>query len=46
VTGRQTSLRTKDKVKAQRLAMARNQAVEQPALNVAMARAYPRLTPL
>jgi integrase len=40
VTGRQTSLRTKDKVKAQRLATARNQAVEQPALNVAMARAY------
>ncbi len=40
VTQKQESLRTKDKVAARRLFQARNQAWEQPMLNVAMARAY------
>jgi len=39
-TGKQESLKTKDKVEAARLAGARNQAFEQPALNVSMAKAY------
>jgi hypothetical protein len=40
VTGKQTSLRTTSRVEAERLFAARNQAVEQPAMNVSMAKAY------
>ena len=40
VTGKQTSLRTTSRVEAERLFAARNQAVEQPAMNVCMAKAY------
>ncbi len=39
-TGKQASLRTTDKVEARRLASAHNQAYEQPALNVSIAKAY------
>ena len=38
--GKQSSLRTRDKGVARRLLDARNQAFQQPALNMAMARAY------
>jgi hypothetical protein len=37
---KQESLRTKSAAEAKRLLAARNQAVEQPALNLTMARAY------
>lgn len=40
VTGERQSLETRDKVMANRLLMAKNQSFEQPALNLAMARAY------
>ena len=40
VTGEQTSLKTKDKVEAQRLLQAKNEAHVQPALNLQIARAY------
>src|SRR3984957_20189327 len=39
-TGKQTSLRTKDKNEAVGLLAAKNQAVAQPILNVAMAKVY------
>lgn len=39
-TGKQTSLRAKDKTEAVGLLAARNQAVAQPILNVAMAKVY------
>jgi integrase len=39
-TGKQTSLRTKDKREAAGLVVAKNQAVAQPILNVAMAKVY------
>lgn len=39
-TGRAESLGTKDCAEAQRLLNAKNQAIEQPHLNVAMARVY------
>jgi integrase len=40
VTGRQTSLKTKDAKQAKLFLAARNQAAETPGVNVAMARAY------
>src|SRR5436309_1476905 len=39
-TGKQESLRTKDKAAALRLLNARNEAQEQPAINLQIARAY------
>ncbi|MCP5517218.1 MAG: tyrosine-type recombinase/integrase [Verrucomicrobiales bacterium] len=39
-TGRQTSLRTVDRRKAERILLAKNEASEQPALNLSLARAY------
>lgn len=39
-TGKQESLRTKDSSKANRLLQARNQANEQPLMNLALAKAY------
>lgn len=39
-TGRQESLRTRDKVQAQRLFHARNEAHQQPAINLQIAKAY------
>lgn len=39
-TNRQESLKTKDRATAQRLWMARNEAHEQPAINLQLARAY------
>lgn len=39
-SGKQESLRTKSAAEARRLVVARNQAFEQPALNLTMARAY------
>jgi len=39
-TGKQTSLRTKDKDEAQRLLNAKNEAEKQPAINLQIARAY------
>ncbi len=39
-TGRQTSLRTKDKAEAQTLLHSRNESARQPALNLLIARAY------
>jgi integrase len=39
-TGRQTSLRTKDETEAKRLLNARNEAQQQPTLNLHLARAY------
>ncbi len=40
VTGAKESLRTKDKKEAERLRLARNEAVAQPNLNLALGRAY------
>ncbi len=40
VTGKQTSLRTKDESEARRLLNARNEAQQQPTLNLHLARAY------
>ena len=40
VTGKQTSLRTKDETEARNLLHARNEAQRQPALNLQLARAY------
>jgi integrase len=40
VTGKQTSLRTKDETEARRLLDARNEAMRQPVLNLHLARAY------
>lgn len=39
-TGKQTSLRTRDRRKAERLLLAKNEADEQPLMNLAMARTY------
>ena len=39
-TARQESLQTKDKTTARRLAQAKNEAHEQPALNLQLARTY------
>jgi hypothetical protein len=39
-TGKQTSLRTRDRRKADRLLLAKNEADEQPLMNLAMARTY------
>ena len=39
-TGKQTSLRTRDKRKAERLLLAKNEADNQPLMNLAMARTY------
>lgn len=39
-TGRQTSLRTVDRQKAERILLAKNEASKQPALNLSLARAY------
>lgn len=39
-TGKQYSLKTKEKAQAKQLAAGRNQSAQQPALNMAMARAY------
>ncbi len=39
-TGKQSSLKTKDKAEAVRLCNARNEAVKQPALNLALGKAY------
>jgi hypothetical protein len=41
-TGQQKSLRTRDEVEAQKLVNARNEAHQQPALNLHLARAYPQ----
>src|SRR5262245_19966468 len=40
VTGKQTSLRTFDRVEAERLLNAKNEAERQPAINLQIARAY------
>ena len=40
ITGSQTSLKTDDKVQAQRLLQARNEASNQPHLNLQLARVY------
>ena len=39
-TGKQASLRTKDKTEALRLLHAKNEAVQQPAMNLQIARVY------
>ena len=44
-TGQQKSLRTRDEAEAQELVNARNEAHQQPALNLHLARAYPRALP-
>src|SRR5271155_3715743 len=40
ITGKQTSLGTKDPTEAQRLLNAKNEAVRQPVINLQIARAY------